>query len=229
MGKDFLKSLWLSAKLIGLMPVIALGVVTALMTLPINLNVNALETQFVTLLEIILPILAAVLWAYILAPTADPCLEVLITYRMRLSYIRLTRLVVLLLQVLIVAVLHSLLVAYRTVDAPSSVLLGLALLLPPLLLFMGVSGAITALSTNPAIGLSMLSVLVIACLMVLQVWEYLESIEWLSLVFPFLYSATHVLNGINTVIVSLIGLVLIGLSLILPVSEAGLFHLQSSE
>lgn len=227
MVKDFLLLLSLTAKLIGFMPVIALGVVTVLMTLPIN--PNAQEAQSVTLLEIILPILAAVLWAYVVAPPSDPCMEVLITCRMRLSSIRVTRLVVLLLQVLIVAVLHTLFIEYRPVDAAGFVLSGLALLLPPLLLFIGISGLVTVFSTSAALGLSILSVVVIACLVVLQMWEYLQSIEWLSPIFPFLYSATHVLSGINRLLVSLIGLVFIGLSLVLPVSEAGLFHHPSSE
>lgn len=229
MGKDFLESLWLSAKVIGLMPVAALGVVTALTTLLINLNASAQETQFALLLEIVLPVLAAVLWAYVVAPPSDPCLEVLLTCRLRLNYIRLTRFAVLLLQVLVVAVLYSVFTGSRSSDAAHFVLLGMVLLLPRLLLFMGISGLVTVLSTNAALGLSVLSLVVIACLMMIQMWEYLQSITLLTLVFPFLYSATHALNGINGLLVSLIGLVLIGLSLVLPVSEAGLFRHPSSE
>lgn len=229
MVKDFLVSLWLSAKLIGFMPVIALGVVTAVTTLLINLNASVQETQFALLLEIVLPVLAAVLWGYVVAPPSDPCLEVLLTCRLQLNYIRLTRFVVLLLQVLVVAVLYSVFTGSRSGDAASFVLLGLALLLPQLLLFMGISGLVTVLSTSAVLGLSVLSVVVIACLMVLQMWEYLQSIELLVLVFPFLYSATHSLSGINELLSSCVGLVLIGLSLVLPVSEAGLFHHPSSE
>lgn len=224
MVKDFFESLYLSAKLIGLMPVAALGTVAALTTLAINPNAGAQDTLFTPLLEIILPVLTAVLWGYVAAPPADPCLEVLITYRLRLSYVRLTRLVVLLLEVLVVAVLYSLIAGLRSGDAVGSVLLGVALLVRPLLLFMGLTGLVTILLTNAALGLSVLSVVVIVCLLMLGMWEYLRSIDLLALIFPFLYSATHSLSAVNGVIVSAVGLALTGLSLVLPLPEAGLFH-----